>query len=97
MNILKSRGVLIKGFLGFSFFLFCVFFFQFNSFISDNYQVKEYEQKARNLSLDNEELNMDFVQINRLDNIESTAKQFNFEKPDKVHYITLMTGGVASK
>ncbi len=97
MSILKSRGVLIKIFLGFSLFLFCVFFFQFDSFISDNYQVKEYEQRARNLSLDNEKLSMDFVQVNRIDNIESTAKQLNFEKPDTVHYITSMTGGVASK
>jgi len=76
----------------------CVCFFgQFNSFILANYEINNCEKQINQLSATNEELKMNFVEANRVTQIENIAKEFNFEKTEKVHYIKAISEVAANK
>ncbi len=75
------------------------FFFvsQYNAYMLANYEIGEHEKEVKNLSLTNEELGANFIEVNHLENIDEIAQKFNFEKSEKIHYIKAITGEVAAK
>jgi len=93
----KKRKFLLWSFLAFNIFSASFFFFQFNAFVTANYEIKENKKKIDDLSLANEQLGTNFVEINRFKNLEVAAQNLNFEKPEKIHYIRVLTSSVATK
>jgi len=77
--------------------LFGAFVLQFGALIEENYALAECENNIEKLSLDNQELSDDFLRTNHLENLREIAKNLNFEKPEKIHYIKVITGEVAAK
>lgn len=77
--------------------LFCSFFSQFNNLVLANYEIKESEKQIKQLLMTNELLEMNFVEANRITQIKNTAENLNFEKAEKVHYIKVISGVVATK
>ncbi len=91
-----KNGILTFALISISSIL-CVFFLsQFDSFISESYEVGAYEKKIQELSSANEKLSVDSLETSMLERIEKIAKDSNFEKPEKVHYIKIITGGMAT-
>ena len=72
------------------------FLFQYSSYVSADYERGEREQEVRELTEINEELGMSFLETNQLEEIEIIAQDHNFEKTSKVHYIRVLTTGVAA-
>jgi len=77
--------------------LLAIFFFQFNTFVSETYKIKNYEREIAKISKENENLEMGFVEKNHLKGLEQIAENLNFEKAGKVHYIRVLEGTVVTK
>ena len=77
--------------------LLALFFIQFNSLVRQGNLVKNYTGKIAGLSRENENLEISSLEKNGLENIETIAKQLNFEKVEKIHYIRVLEGTVVSK
>jgi len=73
------------------------YIFQVNAMISENYLSKSYERKLNEIVKDSKNLEINFSQVNSLKNIETLAKDLNFEKVDKIHYIQVLEGQVVTK
>jgi len=72
------------------------FLFQYSSYVSADYERGEREQEVEKLAEINEELGMNFLETSQIGDIETIAQNYNFEKTSKVHYIRIITTGVAA-
>lgn len=70
--------------------LFCFYIFQINGLTSKNYQIKKFQDKIKELSVENENLEIQLTKLNSLASIENLVSNFNFEKVDKIHYIQIL-------
>ena len=71
------------------------FLFQYSSYVSADYERGEKEQEVEKLAEINEELSMNFLKTNQIGDIETIAQDYNFERTSKIHYIRILTTGVA--
>ncbi len=70
--------------------------FQVSDTVSKGYQIRNYQQKLKELSQENNLLEINFAQINSLGNIEEKIKELGFEKIDKIHYIHTLESQIAA-
>jgi hypothetical protein len=73
------------------------YIFQVNAVIKNSYLIKNHEKKLSEISLENNNLKIDFVKSNSLANIESLVQNLNFEKVGEVKYIQIIGTEVATK
>lgn len=74
-----------------------IFVLQFGEMIKENYVLAQCENNIEELSLENQKLSDDFLKINGLGNLREIAKNLNFEKPETIRYIKVITGEVATR
>lgn len=77
--------------------LFSLYIFQVNSLISESYSLQKNEEKLNELRRENKNLEINYLRLNSLKNVESQLKEFGFEKVDKIHYIRVLESSVATK
>lgn len=74
-----------------------LFFFQQNTLVKQRNLLTEYTVKATELTDQNENLELGFVEKNHLESVETIVQKLNFEKTEKVHYIRVLGGTVVSR
>lgn len=94
-NNFKSR-TLSYSLAALSLFLGIFFLFQYDSYVSADYERGEKEREVKELAGINEELGESFLETSRLKDIETIAQDHNFEKTTKIYYIRIPTAGVAA-
>lgn len=77
--------------------LLILFFFQQNILVKQRDLLQIQTNKITSLSKTNEDLEMSFLEKNHLKNIEEIAKQLNFTKAEKIHYIKVLGGTVVAR
>ena len=70
--------------------LFAFYIFQFNYLTSENYQIKESQDKIKELSAENESLEIQLTKLNSLTSLENLISNLGFEKIEKIHYIQIL-------
>ena len=70
--------------------LFVFYMFQFNYLTSENYQIKKSQEKIKELSAENENLEIRLTKLNSLTSLEDLISSQNFEKIEKIHYIQIL-------
>ncbi len=97
----KKRNIKRKIFYASAFVIISILlilsFLQLDVLAKENNQLKNYTQKINQLSKKKENLEITFLNKNNLNNIESIAKELNFEKTRKFHYIRILEGTVVAK
>lgn len=73
------------------------YIFQVNKIVFGEYLLQGCEQKLNEIIEESKRLEIDFSQVNSLENIETLAKNLEFEKAEKIHYIQVLQGKVVSK
>jgi len=73
----------------------CVF--QLNAYTREFYLTQEYQNKISQLLQENKMLEINFSQLNSLQNIGSYVQNQVFEKAEKVEYIQLLGGTALAK
>lgn len=73
------------------------YIFQVNFLTKETYLIQNHEKKLNQLSLENENLEINFSKLNSLENIEKYIQSQNFEKISKVKYIRVLEGTVVTK
>ena len=86
----SSAGTLV-------FLLLALFFFQKNTLVEARAKFEDCTRRFDELTSQNENLEIGFVEKNHLKNIENIAQQLNFEKVEKIHYIRVLEGTVVSR
>jgi len=81
--------ILIISFLAF-------YIFQVTTVISEGYQLQSDQKKISDLSEENKILELNFTQVNSLQNIDSQIQNLGFEKVEKVDYIQILGGSVVT-
>ncbi len=89
-------AVLVLGLIGLILLL-SFYVFQINEMAGSSYLVENYNKKINRLFQENQSLEMNFVQINSLENIEKLVNNLNFEKVKEPSYIQILDGAVAVK
>jgi len=79
------------------FLLFSFYIFQNNSLISGNYQIKKSQEKINELTIENENLEIQLTGLNSLTSIENLISNSNFEKIDKIHYIQIVDNQIVKE
>jgi len=74
-----------------------LFFAQQNILAQQKSCLANYTRQLIEFSNENENLEMGFLEKNHLNNIEAIAKELNFERTQKIHYIRALEGVVAAK
>lgn len=74
-----------------------LFFAQQNTLAQQKSCLANYTQQLTEFSNQNENLETGFLEKNHLNNIEAVAKELNFERTQKIHYIRAIQGTVATK
>lgn len=77
--------------------LWVFYIFQINGLMSNLYSVQNYEQKLIQLSNANKKLEINFLKLNSLENIDKMIKDFSFEKTDKIYYFYSSEIPIAAK
>lgn len=94
----KFRGkAFVSLIIGLNLILALAFIFQFNAFISENFKMRECEQKSKDLSSNNEKISFGLIEKNNSQNLNEIAEQLNFVKTEKIHYIKVLSGSMATK
>ena len=70
---------------------------QVNSLARETYQIIDYQKKINSLDQENETLISDGLKLSSLSNIETTIKDYGFEKTQKIHYIQVLERQVVTK
>lgn len=73
------------------------YIYQVNVEISERYLIQNYNKKLREVSKENQDLEIKEAQTNSLDKIVELLKPLNFEKANKIHYIRILDGQVVAK
>jgi len=71
-----------------------LYIFQVNLMTKEIYLIQNYQKKISELSRENKILEISLSQQNSLSNIETLAKNLNFEKITKIHYIQVLESQV---
>lgn len=71
--------------------------FQIIQITQESYLILDYQENAQNLLQDNEGLKIYFTENKSLDNIETLARELNYEKIGQIHYIQTIDNVVAAK
>ena len=90
----KTAAILflvIDGLLSF------LFFWQYNLFISYNFEIENYQKEIAFLDGTNENLGTNFLERHGLERVEEMAREMHFEKTSKIHYLQAPSAGVAAK
>lgn len=96
MRQLKRKVLKLFGF-GFLSLIIGLFLFQFNSFVSANYQFQQCEETIQSIALENQTLGAGLVEKDHFDQIEILARAASFEKTDQVRFIEITPAMVAAK
>lgn len=73
------------------------FFLQQNKLVQERNLFEDYTKKTIELVNKNGDLEMNFLEKNHLEKIETIAKELNFEKAGKIRYIRVLGGTVVAK
>jgi len=65
--------------------------------MSENYQIQIYQQKIEKLKNENKNLEINFLKMNSLEEIENKIKDFGFEKNNKIYYLQILENQMVSK
>ena len=74
-----------------------LFFVQQNILAQQKSCLADYTEQLIRFSDENENLEVGFLEKNHLNNVEAIAKELNFERTQKIHYIRALEGAVATK
>lgn len=77
--------------------LLILFFFQENILVKQRNLLAIQTKRIASISKTNENLEMSFLEKNHLKNIGEIAKQLNFIKAEKIHYIKVLEGTVVAR
>jgi len=77
--------------------LFASFIFQTSTLTNQTYLLKNYEEELVTLSQKSKNLEIKFLEINSLTNIDKLVKEFNFEKVKNPSYIKILRTSVVVK
>ena len=66
------------------------YIFQINRLTFANYQIKKFQEKIKELSTENENLEIQLTKLNSLTSLENLIPSQNFEKIDKIDYIQIL-------
>ena len=77
--------------------LLALFFVQENKLVKERNLFENYTKRTIELTNKNGDLEMGFLEKNHLENIKIIAKELNFEKAEKIHYIRVLEGTVVSR
>lgn len=77
--------------------LFALYIFQINYLTSGNYQIKKSQEKIRELSEENQNLEIQLAKISSLASIENLIENFDFVKVDKIHYIQILENQIVKE
>ena len=77
--------------------LLALFFFQQNILVKQRNSLEMQTKKIANLSIINEELEVNFIEKNNFKNIRETAEKLNFTKAEKIHYIKVLEETVVAR
>ena len=75
------------------------YIFQVNFLTKEAYLIQDYQKKLANLSLENENLEINFSKSNSLANIENYFSNQNFEKanPGQIKYTKILESEIVTK
>ncbi len=71
--------------------------FQINTYTKEIYLIKNYEKKLNQLTQENKILEINFSEVNSLNNISNYVQNKVFEKTNRVDYIRLLESTVLAK
>ncbi|OHA76747.1 MAG: hypothetical protein A3H01_00515 [Candidatus Wildermuthbacteria bacterium RIFCSPLOWO2_12_FULL_40_9] len=71
--------------------------FQINMMTRETYSIRDYQNKIRELSLENKALSINLSQTDSLARFEILVQGLNLEKADRVQYIQVLAGQVVAK
>lgn len=77
--------------------LFFLYIYQVNVEVSERYLIQNYNKKIKEISRENQNLEIQEAQTNSLDKIAELIKPLNFEKTNKIHYIKVLDTQVVVK
>lgn len=72
------------------------YIFQTATLISQGYQIQNYQNKLNKISEENKNLEINFMKINSLENIDKKIQELGFERIDKVYYIQILESSVVT-
>ncbi len=71
--------------------MFLIFYvFQINIKTQQISLIQNYRNKMENLSQENEDLKINFLQVNSFENIETLIKELNFEKLSQTYFVQII-------
>lgn len=73
-----------------------LYVFQLNEMAGGLYLFEDCQRRFSDLTRENKNLEVNFMQTNSLEDIETLVQNLNFEKVDKVHYLWIFEGGIAA-
>lgn len=104
LNLPTSRFLSLKWKISLKFFwilgfiliitLLILYIFQLNLLFSQTYLIQNYEKKLEQLSKENAALEINSIQANSLETIESQIKELGFEKIENIEYIKVLENRV---
>ena len=98
LSLTNTNRTIVSMFIGFVVVSLSVFYiFQIIKITQESYLVLGYQEEFQELSQNNSGLKIFFTENKSLDNIESLAKELNYEKIGKIHYIQTIDNVVAAK
>lgn len=71
--------------------------FQINTYTKEIYLIQNYEKKLNQLTQENKILEINFSEVNSLNNISNYVQNKVFEKTNRVDYIRLLESTVLAK
>ncbi len=71
--------------------------FQINAYTKEVYLIQNYEKKLNQLTLENKILEVNFSEVNSLNNVGNYVQNNVFEKANKIDYIRLLEGTALAK
>lgn len=72
------------------------YIFQVNALTVETYQIHNFQKKISTILKENESLRISSAKLNSSSNLETLIKDFGFEKTEKIHYIQILGGQVAT-
>ncbi|MEK7482231.1 MAG: hypothetical protein AAB620_00330 [Patescibacteria group bacterium] len=77
-------------------FLLCWHFFQVISYNQKEILIKDCQQKISELSENNKSLEIRFLADGFSKKVDALAREMNFERTDRIHYISVLDSAVAA-
>jgi len=74
-----------------------IYVFQVNEVARKTYLIDDYESKINQIQGENKNAQADFSKFSSMQDLENLARLSNFEPVGQVHYIRVLSDGVAAK